>query len=153
MAELFDRLVAFYDEAGWPMVQVPNETILSTTYQGERGQWVFVSSCHEEHGTVTMFSRGPAPAPPERHDELLRLFNQVNFGLTHGAWVLDPTDGEIRFRVGADLRGGTPSDEALQRMTLFTVLTMDQAIPALEALLAGKVDAAGAFQMLFDSAP
>lgn len=146
---LFEKLVAFYETVEWPMVQVPNETILSTTYNGDNGQWVFVSSSDEAHEAIAMFSRAPDPCPPDRLPDVLRFFNRANFGMTIGAWAVDQADGEIRFRVGMDLHDIELTEDMLRRLTSYTVLTMDHYLPALQGLLQGVFTPDEAFAVAF----
>ena len=89
MSDLFDRLFSFYEKSNWPMAQVPEETILSTTFQGNEGQWVFVASVDETHKVVTMFARTPKPCPAEEMGVMCEFIARANFGMTHGAWVMD----------------------------------------------------------------
>ncbi|MBT3219004.1 MAG: hypothetical protein HN348_07930 [Proteobacteria bacterium] len=150
MGKLFDQLVGFYEKAEWPMGQVPNEAIISTQYSGDNGQWVFVVSCDEELGTIVMFSRGPLECPPDKLGLLIEFFARVNFGMSVGAWVVDFSDGEIRFRVGLDAKVIDVSDAQLQRMTMYTVMTMDHYLPGLMALLNGEADVGQAYDLVFN---
>ncbi|RME79438.1 MAG: hypothetical protein D6784_00705, partial [Chloroflexi bacterium] len=149
MAQLFDRMVAFYQRINWPMTAVPDETILSVTYQGDRGQWVFVASVDEPRSTVTMFARAPLSCPPEKFCDLAEFIERANFGMTHGAWVVDRRDGEIRFRVGIDMTGLELTDTCLQNMTIYTNLTMDFYLPGLRALLEEGMSPEAAYNLVF----
>lgn len=149
MNPLFDTLVAFYSTIDWPMSQVPGQTILSTTYSGQQQQWVFVASSDEAHQAIVMFSRAPLECPEDRIHEVLRLFNHANFAITMGAWVLDPGDGEIRFRVGIDVHDVPVTPELLRRLTLYTVMTMEHYLPGLQGLLSGELDAEEAWTRIF----
>ena len=149
---LFTRLVEFYKHIEWPMVQVPNETVLSTTYQGRNGQWVFVVSANDPQANVAMFSRVPQTCPPERLDAIAAFFTRINFGLLIGAWVIDTSDGEMRFRVGQDAKAIDLSIEVLQRLTLYTVMTMDHYLPAIEAVLKGEATTQQAYEIVFPPA-
>lgn len=137
MTPLYDQVEAFYAKGGWPTERVPDETILSLTYQGNNAQWVFVAVVDEEAGSVTLFSRAPASCPAERRSEMLVLLNRINVGLPLGAWTLDPDDGEIRMRVGLDTMGTPLTDAWMQRATMLTLVTMDYYLPAMKAVVDG----------------
>ena len=64
MGQMFDELVAFFRKMGWPVQQLEGHPVLSLTYQGASGQWVFVATVSEETRIVTMFSRAPIACPP-----------------------------------------------------------------------------------------
>ena len=149
MGPIFERLVDFYKQIEWPMVQVPNEPILSTTYQGNNGQSVVVVSADDHQQNVAMFARAPRACPPERHDAMAAFFTRINFGLLIGAWVIDTTDGEVRFRIGQDCKAIEPTFEVIKRMTLYTVMTMDHYIPALEAVMKGEATTQQAYELVF----
>lgn len=149
MSHRFEVLSHFYKERmGWPMTQVSGETILSVQYRGKGGQWVFVASTDEENDIVTLFARYPQTCPPERFNEMSEFLGRSNFGMTHGAWVMDRTDGEIRYRVGVDLGGLTLTDECLKNLTLYTNLTMERYLAGLASILSGST-AAEAFDQTF----
>ena len=149
MGPLFIRMVDFYNQLEWPMVQIPGEPILTTTYQGKNGQWVVVCSADDTQRNLAMFSRAPMACPPERMSSVIAFFTRINFGMLIGAWVVDTSDGEIRFRIGQDARAIEITPEVLQRMTLYMVMTMDHYLPALRALLDGDTDPVGAYELVF----
>lgn len=152
MAILFNTMVAFYEKMGWPMAQIAGETILSTTYGGTVAQWVFVASVDEPNGIITMFARTPEPCPPEHFTIMSEFLERANFGMTHGAWVMDRSDGEIRFRVGVDMNGLPLTDEYLRNLTLYTNLTMERYWPGLKAIIHEGAAAATALARVFPDA-
>lgn len=149
MSGLFNQLVAFYESINWPMEQVGGDTILSITYAGESEQWVFVASTDETNGIVVMFARSPLACPPDKYEIMSEFLERANFGMTHGAWVMDRTDGEIRYRVGVDLNGLELTDESLRNLTLYTNMTMDHYLPGLHAVVEGGASAQEAFAAVF----
>ena len=151
MSTLFDQMVSFYERSSWPMAQVPHNTILSTTYQGENGQWIFVASVDDNTGVITMFSRAPLSCPPDLFNTMSEFLERANFGMTHGAWVMDRNDGEIRYRVGVDMEGMILTDEYLRNLTLYTNFTMDSYLPSLKAIVEAGASAKTAFEMMFPS--
>ena len=148
MTDLLQHLQDFYAKAEWPMVQVPDQPILTSSYQGTHGQWAFVVVPHEDLGVVTMFCRAPLDSSPDRYDDLTVFLERVNFGLTIGAWVLDREDGEIRFRIGMDASGGDLSNHLLRRFTMLCVTAMDSMVPTLQALIEEGLGAQEALERL-----
>lgn len=146
---LFDKLVTFYKNVNWEMVKVPNETIISTTYGGDNGQWVFVATSDEPNGIIVLFSRAPEPCPPEKYAVMSEFLERANFGMTHGAWVMDRKDGEIRYRVGVDMGDMELTDTYLRDLTLYTNLTMDRYLPGLRSVLFKDKNAQQAYSIVF----
>ncbi|MCT7954493.1 hypothetical protein [Laspinema palackyanum] len=149
MTQLFDRLVNFYESINWEVEKIPNETILSVTYGGENGQWVFVASTDEENGLIVMFARVPESCPKEKFNVMSEFFDRANFGMTHGAWVMDRRDGEMRYRVGVDLETMDVGSPYIKELTLYTNLTMEKYLPAIQAILRDQVTAEEAFEQVF----
>lgn len=150
MSIQFDTLTNFYDGTmGWPMEQMNNDTVLSVNYQGRDAQWVFVAAADEDNDIVILFSRSPYACPDALFPTMGEFLERANFGMTHGAWVMDRSDGEIRYRVGIDLAGLDLTDECLKTMTLHTNLTMERYLPGLEAILNGGKTAENAFSIVF----
>ena len=138
MGALFDELKAFFGRMGWPVNAIEEQQILSFSYQGTHGQWVFILTVNEETRVVTMLSRAPIACPPERRSAVAELVLRANFGMSHGALDLDLDDGEIRFRTGADLSGLELVDANLAAVARYNVLTMDIYLPVLKAVIDGE---------------
>jgi hypothetical protein len=97
-----------------------------------------------------MFARYPKDCPAEKRNEVNRFLTRLNFGLGHGAWVIDLEDGEIRFRMGIDLNELELTGEYMRQITHHTVLTMDTFIPALDAIIKEGKTAEQAHDMVFN---
>ena len=149
MSTLFNQLVDFYETIQWPMEQVPNETIISTTYGGKNGQWVFVASTDEPNGIVILFARAPKVCPPDKFMVMSEFLERVNFGMTHGAWVMDRSDGEIRYRVGVDMGTMPLTHTYLRSLTHYTNLTMAHYLPALQLIIQDGGSAQDAYAIVF----
>ncbi|MEM9005868.1 MAG: hypothetical protein AAGE59_20380 [Cyanobacteria bacterium P01_F01_bin.86] len=149
MDYLFETIVDFYEtKMSWPMEHVENDTILSVKYQGKEAQWVFVAATHEDD-IITLFARTPEPCPEHLLNVMSEFLEYANFGMTHGAWVMDRSDGEIRYRVGVVVGELAITDNYLQNLTLYTNLTMDRYLPGIRAILRDGKTAADAFSIVF----
>ena len=148
---LFDKLQQIYADIGWDMVQVPNENILSTTYGGKNRNWTFVVTTDEPNRVMAMFSRLPFSCPPERFDALSQFMEKANFGMSHGAWVMDRSDGEVRFRVGVDMGGVELNVAYVKQLTLYTNMTMEFYLPAMQAIVEDSKSVEEALDITFAS--
>ena len=146
---LFSQLVDFYQDIGFPMTHAEGTTILSARYQGKNALWTFIASSDEDNRILIMFARAPEPCPPERMAEMSAFLERSNFGMTHGAWVMDRDDGEIRFRVGVDLQHLQLYDDYIRSLTLYTNGTMDHYVNGLQAIIKDQKSAKEAFRMVF----
>lgn len=149
MSKLFNKLVKFYEKIGWPMKQVPNNTILAVWYRGDTAQWDFIASSDESNKIITMFARVPEVCPGEKFSTMSEFLEKANFGMTHGAWVMDRRDGEIRYRVGVDVSKIEINDDFLEGITLYTNLTMNNYLQAIFAIIKEGFSAQQAFNIVF----
>jgi hypothetical protein len=150
MDNQFDLLVRFYEEImGWPMDIDRNNQILSIRYQGDTAQWVFVASSDSNSETITVFARVPETCPSHCFNTMSEFLERSNFGMTHGAWVMDRNDGEIRYRVGVDVGKLEINDAFLESMTLYTNLTMGYYLEAILSIIKNGISAQEAFNMVF----
>lgn len=149
MSQLFDKLISFYNQIGWLMKQVPNETIISVQYLGDNGQWDFIASTDESNKIITMFARVPYACPRKKFNTVSEFLERANFGMTHGAWVMDRKDGEIRYRVGVDVSYTEINDKLLQSLTFYTNYTMNYYLKAIFAILKEDISAKEAFNIVF----
>lgn len=152
MSRLFDKLVSFYEKLGWPMQPVPNNTILAVLYRGDNAQWDFIASSDEDNQIITLFARFPEACPPEKYPTLSEFLEKANFGMAHGAWVMDRQDGEIRYRVGVDVSKLEINDAFLESLTVYTNLTMDYYLEAILAILHQGLSAQQAYNLVFSEA-
>lgn len=151
MTRIFDQMMTLFSYAEWTLEVVPGTTIASVTFQSGDDAWVFVASTNEELRTMTIFARGPESCPTDRIADMVDFFNRVNFGMSHGAWILDVNDGEIRFRVGVDLAGRDITGDELGAITNYVNTVMGATLPALRALIDGSATPDSAMSMVFGS--
>ena len=149
MTLLFDKLARFYEKSGWEMKPVPGETILSIWYRGEKAEWDFIASSDEENKIITLFARAPKSCTPDKINVMSEFLERANFGMTHGAWVMDRNDGEIRYRVGVDVGKLEINDAFLEDLSLYTNLTMDYYVEAILSIIKDNISAQDAFNMVF----
>lgn len=140
MPSLFEQLTSFFEALGWPVQQVPDHPILSITWKGRNGQWVFVASAAEEHRILTVFSRAPITCPPERIGAMCDWIVRANFGMTHGCFDMDHADGEIRYRTGVDLVNLEIDAAFFKAVALYNLASMDTYLPAIRAVVEEGVD-------------
>jgi hypothetical protein len=149
MTRIFDQMMTLFSYADWTLEVVPGTTIASVTFQSGDDAWVFVAATNEELRTMTIFARGPDSCPSERAAEMVDFFNRANFGMSHGAWILDVKDGEIRYRVGVDLAGRDVTGDELGAITNYINTVMSATLPALRAVIAGTATPESAMTMVF----
>jgi hypothetical protein len=145
---LFNKLSKIYKNIGWEMELNSNESFLSVSYAGSNAEWTFVATTDELNKIVVLFARLPHICPPEKYAELSIFIDRANFGMSHGAWVIDRRDGEVRFRLGVDLQGMELTFEYVRSLTLYTNMTMDYYISGMKAIIIEGKNAQEAFNLI-----
>lgn len=147
---MFDQLLEHFREIGWPVEQqYPPHPIVTVAFQGTEYSWTFVAAVDEELRLVSFFSRAPWTVPRSRYPTMFELISRANWGMMHGCFLLDFDDGELRFRVGADMADLPMTSKLLQEMILYNCGTMDQYLPGIRAVLDG-FPAAHAMGLVFE---
>jgi hypothetical protein len=150
MDSRFEQLIQFYDQTmGWPMEVDRDNQILSVRYKGNNAQWIFVASSDANSETITMFARSPEACPSSHFNTMSEFLERSNFGMTHGAWVMDRQDGEIRYRVGVDVGKLEITDAFLQGLTIYTNMTMDHYLPGIQAIIQNNCSSEQAYAIVF----
>lgn len=147
---LFEKMVAFYKKASWPMEKIGEDsnTIMATNYKGNQGNWLFFAMSDEQNKIIILFARAPEACPPEKVNALSHFFEIVNFKMTHGAWIMDRTDGEIRYRLGVDMGEMELTDDYLRDLSYYVNMTMDTYLPALRSIFNDGKSAREAFETI-----
>jgi hypothetical protein len=138
---LFDYLTEFFAGLGWEAVPVPGEPILGITMRANSGtEYTLVASTDEVARVISFFVRPPFSVPAARREAIVHLLNGVNFQLNDGTWMIDPADGELRFRTALQCGEALPTDEQTRRTAGYTLVGVEAHLPVLEEWLAGDID-------------
>ena len=74
-------------------------------------------------------------APGERMAAVAEFITRANYGLIIGNFELDFSDGEIRYKTSLDVEGDRLSQALIKQLVYTNVLTMDQYLPGILAVL------------------
>lgn len=135
-------VLQFFDEHGWPVEEVEAGELFETSFDGEHGRWPCRLHCYDTDGRFVFVSALASLVPAERRAAIAELCNRANFGLAVGNFELDHDGGEARFRTSLDALDSFASVELVRNVVVANVITFDQYLPAIEAVLAGAEPAA-----------
>jgi hypothetical protein len=136
--QLFEVLVDFFQQDQWDFIQPKGETVLRSMFQGENGQWTCYAWVIEEKKRVAFYSICPVNVPEERRNLLSELVTRANYCLLMGNFEMDYSDGEIRFKTSIDVSGDRITFALLRQLIYTNVLTMDQYLPSIMAVIYGN---------------
>jgi hypothetical protein len=140
MTPLFEAVFKFFDEEGWPVAEVSQESVLYLPFQGQHGQWMCYAQVRPELNQIMFYSYCPVAAPAERRAAVAELIIRINFNVAVGNFDLDYELGQIRYRTSLDLTGAQ-WDAALLRMLVYiNVGMMDQYLPSILATCYGTAE-------------
>ena len=89
----------------------------------------------DEKDLLTVYVAQDNNVPENKRLLLAEFITRANYGLNLGNFDMDMDDGELGYKVSADLEGGTLSRDMVGNMVGAGVSTMDQYYPGLMAVL------------------
>ena len=147
---LFDGLVAFHRDDGWPVALPagPAPTV-TTRCAGVTSEWACTGRTFEQQGQAVFDSALPVSVPPELRPGIALLLARSNWSLHTGAFAMEPATGEVRLRTSLVATAGTPLDAAAAKALVYpNVMIVDRCLPTLLAAVAGTVSVADALERL-----
>ncbi len=136
--QAFTSLVTgFFDEQSWPLAEIEPGELWETAFEGEHGVWPCRVHCYAADRRLIFISAFAGVVGDDRVDALGEFCNRANFGLAVGNFELDYDGGEIRFRTSLDAAESTADAELIRNVVVANVITFDQYLPGIEAVLAG----------------
>ena len=146
MADAFaDRVLAHLHASGFgseldPSSE-PDDLRLVLDPPGDPWPWVLLLVVRNESQQVVFYAARPEEVGPERRGAVLEAITRANYGLVAGNFELDLSDGELRFKVGAELEGTELSDADLgavvDRLGTVLVATVQRYVGAIEDVIGG----------------
>lgn len=146
MADTFaDRMLRHLHESGFgseldPSSE-PDDLRLVLDPPGEPWPWALLLVLRNETQQMVFYTARPDDVPEERLGAVVAAITRANYGLVAGNFELDLTDGELRFKIGAELEGTTFSDADLgalvERHGAILVATLQRYLGPIEDVIDG----------------
>ena len=137
MESLYEIVVSFFQEDGWPIQLPENESGVLTAYRGETGQWTCQAIVSEQLEQMLFYSLAPITVPEGKIPEAAEFITRANYGLTIGNFELDFDDGEVRYKTSLDVEGATLTHSLCRQIVVANVFMMDRYLPGLIAVISG----------------
>lgn len=132
-----DRIRDVLDKSEWQWELVDEAVwrLPVTDEDGSEDSFNGVLAAYPDVETVVVWAVFPYQMPKERRDEVARYLIGVNYEIAVGAFEMDLSDGEVRFRVGMPI-GDLPFDnDALRRLLESCFHGMAEHYRALDTLM------------------
>lgn len=132
---LFNAVKDFFEEENWPFAEITKVTALRLSFRGNNGQWSCYAKVNEAEQTFLFYSICPVPSLETRLGAVSEFITRANYGMVLGNFELDYSDGEIRYKTSIDVEGSTLDSALIKQLVYTNVLTMDQYLPGIIAVL------------------
>jgi len=135
MSTLIDACAAFFEADQWPYERVTELPMVRSRYAGKNGNFDAWFQARLSEQQLMFYCRAPVNAPVGRRAALAEFFTRANYGMVIGNFELDMKDGEMRYKVSADVEGIELPGVFLKNMAYTAVVTMDRYLPGIMKVL------------------
>jgi len=135
MGALIDVVEEYLIEIGWKFEKDDDNDVIKTGVNAKNASFRLIIYSMEEKDLLTVYVAQDNNVPENKRLLLAEFITRANYGLNLGNFDMDMDDGELGYKVSADLEGGTLSRDMVGNMVGAGVSTMDQYYPGLMAVL------------------
>ncbi len=135
MGALLDVVEEYLIEIGWKFEKDDDSDVIKTGVNAKNASFRLIIYSLEEKDLLTIYVAQDNNVPENKRILLAEFIARANYGLNLGNFDIDMEDGELGYKVSADLEGGTLSTDMVGNMVGAGVSTMDQYYPGLMAVL------------------
>jgi hypothetical protein len=132
---VFAAMTVFFDREEWAYAPINGQLALQMPFEGHNARWLCVAQAREPQQQFVFYSVYPVRVPEERRNALAEFFTRANYGLIVGNFELDYNDGEMRYKTSVDVEGSELSLALIRQCVYANVVTMDQYVPGIVAIL------------------
>jgi hypothetical protein len=137
--QFFEKIVNFFKEDDWPIVQIEGEPLLQMVFQGENGKWTCYAKAREDQEQFVFYSICPVNAPENKRLTVAEFLTRANSGMIIGNFEMDFEDGEIRYKTSIDVEGDSLSSALIKQLVYANVMMMDAYLPGIMSVIYGDV--------------
>ena len=137
--QFFEEIVNFFEEDGWPFVQIEGEPLLQMVFQGENGKWTCYAKARDDQEQFVFYSVCPVNAPDSKRLAVAEFLTRANSGMIIGNFEMDFEDGEIRYKTSIDVEDDSLSCALIKRLVYANVMMMDAYLPGMMSVIYGDV--------------
>jgi hypothetical protein len=137
--QFFEEIVNFFEEDGWPFVQIEGERLLQMVFQGENGKWTCYAKARDDQKQFVFYSVCPVNTPDSKRLAVAEFLTRANSGMIIGNFEMDFEDGEIRYKTSIDVEDDSLSCALIKRLVYANVMMMDAYLPGIMSVTYGDV--------------
>ncbi|HLP89280.1 MAG TPA: YbjN domain-containing protein [Nostocaceae cyanobacterium] len=137
--QIFEEVVNFFKNDNWPFVQMEDQPILQTNFQGENGQWSCFARVRLEQEQFIFYSVCPVNVPENKRLAMAEFLTRANSDVVIGNFEMDFDDGEIRYKTSIDVEGERLTFGLIKQLIYPNVMIMDEYLPGIMAVIYGNI--------------
>ncbi|MEM9213241.1 MAG: YbjN domain-containing protein [Cyanobacteria bacterium P01_F01_bin.150] len=138
--QINQRLTKFFQDDDWSFTHLAGENALHLAFIGENGRWHCIAQAREDKQTIAFYSICPIATPENRRGAIAEFITRANYGMVIGNFEMDFSDGEIRYKTSIDVEGSVLNSALIRQLVYTNVLTMDQYLPGILAVIEEGVE-------------
>lgn len=135
--QTFEQLIAFLHEDNWRFRADPETERIEVTVRGRNAAFRLLVGLDRENATLLVLVGDIDVVGPQRRLECLAALMALNYQFSLGAYEWDPTDGEVRFRIGLPLDDNDLTQAQFRRVLGITCVTVDRYKPVIPKIIYG----------------
>lgn len=136
---LLPTIIDALNDRDWTYTVNEELSLVTFGVGGEHSAYNCALFADDETRLVTMIAQSPMRIPHEERTSACELLMRANHGLMFGAFDLDFSDGEVRYKVAVDVEGGTLGVEAVHSMITVALDMYELWYPPLMKVVYGGV--------------
>ncbi|GAB5494176.1 MAG: hypothetical protein Phog2KO_43910 [Phototrophicaceae bacterium] len=123
--QIFNSLVAFFEEDGWDFQVVEGSSVLSMGFSGKNGKWICYAHARESESQFAFYSVLSINVPVDKRHKVAEFITRANYGMMIGNFEMDYIDGEIRYKTSIDVEGTDLSSTMIQQLVYPNLIITD----------------------------
>lgn len=135
--QTFEQLIAFLHEDNWRFRADPETERIEVSFRGRNAAFRILVGLDRENATLLVLVGDVDMVGRQRQPECLTALMTLNYRFSLGAFEWDPTDGEVRFRIGLPLDDNDLTQAQFRRVLGVTCVTVDRYKPVIPKIVYG----------------
>jgi len=133
--ELYSKVINFFEVDDWSFQKFEDSRAIGAGFEGKSGRWKCYVKCRELQSQLIFYSLYPNNIPKQSMLEVAEFITRANYGMTLGAFELDMSCGNLRYRTGIDVEGNELSFSLIENLIYYNLEVMDQYFSFVEKVI------------------
>jgi hypothetical protein len=135
---VLDVVKAFLDDADWSY-EIDDGSTFRALYEGDTLVFPVYISADDDKDQLVLYGVLPDNVGEEHRIPVGAFLAALNYGLKIGNFEIDMGDGEVRFRSGVDVEGGSLTPAMVRSLAASCVVNVDLYTSAIGSVASGEM--------------